>query len=620
MDLAGVFRTIMSNLSLDSMSDVQRSTSNVEHSGITPEIELLQGPPQERLRRLKGEKDVCIVVPPFDCSHRYLPFHFDEQNEKQRAYLDRVTLLLSACAETVRDGGLLFLYGLPHWLPHFAVVLNHYLEFKHWVAIKTQVNQPYTGLKPEHMGLLIYAKGSQKYTINQLRLSHPICRACGDTVKDGGGKRHLMNASGRLLSDIWTDLDVDESSPLPQSVLERIVRLSTDEQRKKFLIVAPLSPSMPPPEKTAAPVISGGETSSSLQIEDVLDQIHHSDCISFLQRLPGESVDLLFADPPYNLEKRYNGYSDSQGKINYIRWCNRWLKEYVRLLKSGGSLFILNLPRWAVYHAEFLNRYLHLQRWIVWDALAEPRGKLLPAHYALLYYTKGPRPKVFNYRGAIRNWYLFDEAVAPPDAPDLCPRPNCIRKRWLKGENLYSELSDIWRDLHRVRHKRNRDPHPCQLPERMMERIIRMATNRGHIVLDCFGGAGTTAMVASRLGRHFITMEQDAGYVDVAQRKIDSLRRKGFVERRSVSRSDCELSKRKLQLELKRLALALGRLPERSDVEELSCYSLSDYDSLFPRWGEALKAAKLVDFRRGAPQDGAYQIKQREEDNQLELF
>src|ERR1044072_40315 len=110
-------------------------------------------------------------------------------------------------------------------------------------------------------------------------------------------------------------------------------------------------------------------------------------------------MDLGFADPPFNLTKRYNGYSDDRNERDYVGWCKRWLVEYERVVKSGGAIVILNLPKWATLLADFLSRTgkLYLQNWIVWNSLPEPKGVLMPAHYALLYFTKGEEGCRFHY-------------------------------------------------------------------------------------------------------------------------------------------------------------------------------------------------------------------------------
>ena len=81
-------------------------------------------------------------------------------------------------------------------------------------------------------------------------------------------------------------------------------------------------------------------------------------------------------------------------------------------------------------------------------------------------------------------------------------------------------LSDVWTDIHRVKHNKYRDDHPCQLPIHLLERLILMATDEGDIVLDPFSGTGTTALAAKRLGRNFIGLELDKEYVQISENKL----------------------------------------------------------------------------------------------------
>lgn len=318
------------------------------------------------------------------------------------------------------------------------------------------------------------------------------------------------------------------------------------------------------------------------EIKNLWDVVLSGDALEILKQYPNNSVDLVFADPPYNLEKSYNVYDDELGKEAYLDLCNKWLKEYIRILKPTGSLFVLNLPHWSMYHAVFLNQYLYFQNWIVWDALSEPRGKLMPAHYGLLFYTKHPTD--FNY--------YFDE-LRDIDSREYCLRASCIRRRKLAGVDKKETLSDIWSDIHRIKHRRDRDYHPCQLPDSLLERIIKLTTREGDIVLDALAGTGTTAVVASQLGRRYVAIDIDDVYVQITKDKINQVRKSGHVKRESIHRAKGKYSKKALQIELQRIASELGRAPTKNDVEKMSSYGVEAFIETFPTWGKALKAAKL---------------------------
>jgi len=399
-----------------------------------------------------------------------------------------------------------------------------------------------------------------------------------------------MHPDGYVISDVWTCLPpannyIQLSAPALDTILQMLDFESAEIKgiigpqeaigRHRSVAEAPAQYALP-----GFPELAETYDEPVNELNDgMFDVVHHGDALELLKRYPDNSVDLVFADPPYNLDKPYSTYNDERD--DYVSWCNAWLEEYVRILKPTGSLYVLNLPRWTMYHASFLNRHLYFQNWIVWDALSEPRGKLMPAHYGLLFYTKHPTDFTFNY-----------DDVAELDARYYCLRASCIRKRKAMGVDDKEPLTDFWWNIHRIKHRRDRDYHPCQLPEALMERIIRLSTNPGDVVLDAFSGTGTTAVTALKLGRRYVAIDLDEGYVTITKRKIAEVERRGFVRRKSMRKPRQRYTKKELQLELRDLAAKLGRLPTQEDVAKMSKYDLQVFLETFPTWGKALKAAK----------------------------
>jgi site-specific DNA-methyltransferase (adenine-specific) len=162
------------------------------------------------------------------------------------------------------------------------------------------------------------------------------------------------------------------------------------------------------------------------------------------------------------------------------------------------------------------------------------------------------------------------------------------------GEDEKERLTDIWWDIHRIKHRRDRDYHPCQLPDALMERIIRLSTNPGDVVLDALAGTGTTAVVAAKLGRRYVAIDIDPMYVAITREKLAQVETFGDVVRPPVARPRPRYNKKALQLELQEIALKLGRLPTQEDVRQMSRYGLKPFLEAFPTWGKALKAAKLL--------------------------
>jgi site-specific DNA-methyltransferase (adenine-specific) len=262
--------------------------------------------------------------------------------------------------------------------------------------------------------------------------------------------------------------------------------------------MAPHSMSTPAPDP-----VPRGDAADALERARVLATEHgvlyRGDCLDLLPALTDASVDLWFADPPFNLAKDYgDGVGDRLPDAEYIAWMRAWLLEAVRLLRPGGSLFVYNLPRWNIEAGHVLNQAgLLFRHWIAIDIkLSLPiAGRLYPAHYSLLYYSRG-RPARFS-------------------RPRI-PVPVCrhcggdIRDYGGHRDKLHPEglnLSDVWSDIPPVRHRTTKRRSANELSEKLLERVLRIASEPGDLVLDPFGGSGTTYAVAERMHRHWIGME-----------------------------------------------------------------------------------------------------------------
>ena len=96
-----------------------------------------------------------------------------------------------------------------------------------------------------------------------------------------------------------------------------------------------------------------------------------------------------------DLKDAYNQYISKKDK-EYLEWCEKWLYSKFQSLKPGGSLFVMNIPKWAIHHFNFLKKIMLFDKWIVWDALSTPAGKLLPAHYSILHFVKPGKKKILS--------------------------------------------------------------------------------------------------------------------------------------------------------------------------------------------------------------------------------
>jgi site-specific DNA-methyltransferase (adenine-specific) len=240
------------------------------------------------------------------------------------------------------------------------------------------------------------------------------------------------------------------------------------------------------------------------------NEIIQGDCLELLAQIPNNSIDVTFADPPFNLKKEYNSYKDSREFKEYLTWCKLWLDEMVRVTKPTGSIFVHNIPKWLIYYANILSQKAYFKHWIAWDAPTSPMGlSLQPSHYGILFYTKQQKgTKIYELRmkhkrDRINGYLLKDYGGKKKKLHPFGPL-----------------VSDVWTDIHRIKHNSRRDLHPCQLPVHLMDRIILLSSDEGDTILDPFSGTGTTALSAKRLNRNYIGFEIDKNYVEISQSKL----------------------------------------------------------------------------------------------------
>lgn len=232
----------------------------------------------------------------------------------------------------------------------------------------------------------------------------------------------------------------------------------------------------------------------------------------FLPRIKSEVVDTVFADPPFNLGKEYgDSFSDLKPDEEYLRWCKGWIRECVRTLKPGGALFIYNLPRWNVLLGAYLIELgLEFRHWIAVEisACLPIPGRLHPSHYSLLYYTKGKAKTFRRIRTPIQTCRHCGGEVKDYGGHRAAMNPSGVT------------LKDVWTDIPPVRHWKfkSRDRRANALSTKLLDRVVEMSTNEGDLVLDPFGGSGTTFAVCEKKGRHWLGME-----IDFAQEIADRL-------------------------------------------------------------------------------------------------
>jgi site-specific DNA-methyltransferase (adenine-specific) len=230
-----------------------------------------------------------------------------------------------------------------------------------------------------------------------------------------------------------------------------------------------------------------------------------ADCIKILPLVKDQVIDTVFADPPFNIGKKYGTSTNDQLPDNeYLLWCKQWLSECVRILKPGGALFLYNLPRWNMLLGSFLvEQGMTFRHWVAVEisACLPIPGRLHPSHYSLLYFTKG-KPKTFRrIRTPILTCRHCGEEIKDYGGHRGALNPKGIT------------LKDVWTDIPPVRHWKfkSRTRKANALSTKILDRAIEMSTIPGEVVLDPFGGSGTTFVVCEAKGRKWIGIEIDHG-------------------------------------------------------------------------------------------------------------
>src|SRR5947209_5855533 len=246
-----------------------------------------------------------------------------------------------------------------------------------------------------------------------------------------------------------------------------------------------------------------------------MNKILTGDCLRHLAELPAGCVDLAFADPPFNIGYEYDVYNDRQSKADYLEWTERWLAAVRRVLKPDGSFYVAIGDEYAAEMKVRLDALgLTLRNWIVWHYTfgVHCTRKFNRSHAHIFYYVADRRRFTFNADGvrvpsARQTTYADRRANPAGKVPDdtWVLRPQ-------EEEGCFRPGADTWYVSRVCGTFKERTGHPCQMPEGVLERIIRVSSNPGDLVLDPFAGSGTTLAAAKRLGRRYLGIELSAEY------------------------------------------------------------------------------------------------------------
>ena len=284
------------------------------------------------------------------------------------------------------------------------------------------------------------------------------------------------------------------------------------------------------------------------------NQIIQGDSIDVLNKGPEGWVDLVFADPPFNIGYLYHNYDDRKDVEEYVNWSERWMRAVHRALKPTGSFYLAIGDEFAADLCYVARRKIgfHMRNWIIWHYTFGQQTKKMFAksHTHILYFSKEkPDPGLTNLTfnaDAIRvasarqttygdhranpkgklpddTWYL-----RPQEASYVEPGYSEFAGKWTPAPDttlpeFFDPIGDTW-NVSRVcgTFKEREGWHGCQMPIGVLNRVIKASSNPGDIVLDPFNGSGTTTVAAALLGRRYVGIDQSSEYIDFARSRLQS--------------------------------------------------------------------------------------------------
>jgi len=251
--------------------------------------------------------------------------------------------------------------------------------------------------------------------------------------------------------------------------------------------------------------------------------IVQGDCIKILRQELAERggkpfVDLIFADPPFNIGYEYDKYHDKMGYDEYVQWSRDWLGVCCEVLAEHGSFWVAIGDDYAA-EIRMIGRELnlHLRNWIIWYYTfgQHTKKKFARSHTHIFYFVKDEKNFIFN-----------DQAVRVPSARQTTyndrrahPKGRIPDDTWIlrpqEAPEAFASDEDTWH-FSRVCGTFNERQgfHGCQMPEKLLGRIIATASNPGQLVLDPFSGSGTTVVAAAGLGRRYLGIDVSENYVE----------------------------------------------------------------------------------------------------------
>lgn len=255
--------------------------------------------------------------------------------------------------------------------------------------------------------------------------------------------------------------------------------------------------------------------------------LFQGDCLEGFRQVDSGAVDLVFADPPFNIGYKYDSYHDRHEAEDYLAWCAKWGAEIHRVLKPNGTFWLAIGDDFAAeLKIAFQNLGFKCRSWVIWYYTFGVRctKKFSRSHTHLFHFVKDPQDFCFNgdaVRVPSARQLVYADARAVPTGkmPDdtWILRPQDVPDSFEPEEDTwyYPRVCGTF--------KERAGWHGCQMPEQVLGRIIKVSSNPGELVLDPFSGSGTTLAVAKKLGRRWLGFELSKNYAEKVRKRLETI-------------------------------------------------------------------------------------------------
>ena len=241
-----------------------------------------------------------------------------------------------------------------------------------------------------------------------------------------------------------------------------------------------------------------------------INKVYNDDIMNILKALPDNAIDMIYSDPDYNVGMKYNGKSYTKSFAEYIDWYIELAKESLRVLKPDGNMFFINYPKQNAYlRVKFLDEHCYNVFDYVWvynSNVGHSPKKFTTAHRSILHCTKSKENKWYKAQVAEPYKNPTDKRIKQNIANGSCGR---MPYSWL----YYDLVKNVSKD---------KTMHSCQIPKKLVEKLILASTQPNDTILIHFGGSGGEIIQAKELGRNFISAELDSKYVDLINDRLNN--------------------------------------------------------------------------------------------------